>query len=157
MRPARSDSVLYNYWKIIRNLKSRRWRLQTASGLDLLPSMHWPAPVLSDDIEPDRGPVLVTVEYVVAPVDRAAFLAAMANLANERRRDGAYDWGIYEDAAKEGVFVETFHVDSWLEHMRQHQRVTNADRLLQDAAHHFQAEGIPAVRHLVAAHRGEEA
>jgi MFS family permease len=132
-----------------------RWRLQTGDALDLAPSMHWPAPVLSGEIESDRGPVLVTVEYIVAPIDRAAFLAAMANLANERRRDGAYDWGIYEDAAKEGVFVETFHVDSWLEHLRQHQRVTNADRILQDAVHHLQTEGAPAVRHLIAAQGSE--
>jgi hypothetical protein len=129
----------------------RRWRLQTAAGLDLAPSMHWPAPLLSHGIEPDRGPVLVTVEYVVAAVDRAAFLAAITKLAGERRRDGAYDWGIYEDAAREGAFVETFCVDSWLDHMRQHQRVTNADRVLQDAVHRFQAEGPPAVRHLIAA------
>jgi MFS family permease len=129
----------------------RRWKLQTAADLDLAPSMHWPAPLLTHDIEPDRGPVLVTVEYVVAAVDRAAFLAAITKLAGERRRDGAFDWGIYEDAAHEGVFVETFCVDSWLDHMRQHQRVTNADRVLQDAVHRFQAEGTPAVRHLIAA------
>jgi MFS family permease len=132
-----------------------RWRLQTAAGLDLSPSMHWPAPLLSRDIEPDRGPVLVTVEYVVAAVDRAAFLTTMAKLASERRRDGAYDWGIYEDAAQEGTFIETFYVDSWLEHMRQHQRVTNADRVLQDAVHHFQALGLPTVRHLIAAQGSE--
>ena len=118
--------------------------------------MHWPAPLLLHDIEPDRGPVLVTVEYAVAAADRAAFFVAMAKLASERRRDGAYDWGIYEDAAKEGVFVETFHVDSWLEHMRQHQRVTNADRVLQDAVHSFHAEGTPAVRHLIAAQGSEK-
>jgi hypothetical protein len=51
--------------------------------------------------------------------------------------------------------VETFHVDSWLEHMRQHQRVTNADRVLQDAVHSLHAEGKPAVRHLIAAQRSE--
>ena len=129
----------------------RRWKLQTAADLDLAPSMHWPAPLLSHDIEPDRGPVLVTIEYVVAAVNRAAFLAAITKLAGERRRDGAFDWGIYEDAAQEGVIVETFCVDSWVDHMRQHQRVTNADRVLQDAAHRFQAEGVPAVRHLIAA------
>jgi MFS family permease len=134
----------------------RRWRLQTGDSLDLAPAMHWPAPVLSSDIEPDRGPVLVTVEYAVAAVDRAAFLAAMTKLASERRRDGAYDWGVYEDASKEGVFVETFHVDSWLEHMRQHQRVTNADRVLQDVVHHFQTKGAPAVRHLIAAQGSEK-
>jgi predicted MFS family arabinose efflux permease len=135
----------------------RRWKLQTGAGLDLAPSMHWPAPLLSNDIEPDRGPVLVTVEYTVAPNDRAAFVAAMGNLASERRRDGAYDWGIYEDAAKEGIFVETFHLDSWLEHMRQHHRVTNADRVLQDAVQRFHSEGVPAVRHLIAAQRSEKA
>jgi MFS family permease len=129
----------------------RRWKLQTAAGLDLAPSMHWPAPLLSEDIEPDRGPVLVTVEYVVSPTNRAPFLTAMAKLAGERRRDGAFDWAVYEDASKEGVFVETFCVDSWVDHMRQHQRVTNADRVLQDAVDRFQSEGTPAVRHLIAA------
>jgi hypothetical protein len=29
--------------------------------------------------------------------------------------------------------------------------VTNADRVLQDAVDHFQAEGTPTVRHLIAA------
>src|SRR6516162_7067249 len=135
----------------------RRWGLQTAAGLDLAPSMHWPAPLPTHDIKPERGPVLVTIEYVVVAADRAAFLKAMAKLAGERRRDGAFDWGIYEDAAKEGVFVETFHVDSWVEHMRQHQRVTNADRVLQDAVHRFDGEGDPAVRHLIAARGSEEA
>ena len=87
----------------------------------------------------------------------AAFLAAIMKLASERRRDGAFDWSIYEDAAKEGAFVETFCVDSWLEHMRQHQRVTNADRVLQDAVYRFDAEGDPAVRHLIAARPSEQA
>src|SRR6516165_8395954 len=135
----------------------RRWRLQTAADLDLAPSMHWPTPLLSHEMEPDRGPVLVTVEYAVAAADRATFLAAMAKLAGERRRDGAYDWGIYEDASKEGVFVETFWVDSWLEHLRQHQRVTNADRVLQDTVQRFQADRDPAVRHLIGARRSEQA
>jgi MFS family permease len=135
----------------------RRWRLQSDVALDLAPSMHWPSPVLSGDIEPDRGPVLVTIEYKVAPADRTAFLSAVMRFAGERRRDGAYDWGIYEDAAEEGVFVETFHVDSWLEHMRQHQRVTNADRVLQAAVQHFQTERVPTVRHLISTQRSEQA
>jgi predicted MFS family arabinose efflux permease len=42
-------------------------KLQTAAGIDLTPSMHWPTPVLSHDIEQDRGPVLVTVEYEIEP------------------------------------------------------------------------------------------
>ena len=40
-----------------------RWKLQTGAAADLTPSMHWPAPVVSSEVEADRGPVLVTVEY----------------------------------------------------------------------------------------------
>jgi quinol monooxygenase YgiN len=95
--------------------------------------------------------VLVTVEYRIRPQDREAFLQAVATLSRERRRDGAYDWGIFEDAAEEGRFVETFLVDSWLEHLRQHERVTNADRVVQEAVHRFHVHGDPKVTHFVAA------
>ena len=64
----------------------RSWKLQTGAGVDLSPSMHWPAPVLSRDIEADRGPVLVTIEYRIRPEHRDAFLAAIEKLAPERRR-----------------------------------------------------------------------
>ena len=128
----------------------RSQKLQTGADLDLAPSMHWPAPVLLPNIEPDRGPVLVTVEYLVRPQDRDEFLAAIAKLAGERRRDGAFDWGVYEDTAREGRFVENFKVDSWIEHMRQHERVTQADRELQESVNRFQISGAPTVTHLIA-------
>lgn len=127
-----------------------RWKLQTGAAIDLTPSMHWPAPVVTREVEQDRGPVLVTVEYQIQPRDRDAFLAALEKLGRERRRDGAYAWGVFEDAAVEGRMVETFLVESWLEHLRQHERVTNADRVLQDAVHKFQTEGTPKVTHLIA-------
>jgi MFS family permease len=127
-----------------------RWKLQTGAGVDLTPSMHWPEPALARDVDADRGPVLVTVEYRVAAPDRAAFVAALDRLADERRRDGAFDWGLFEDAAAEGRFLETFLLDSWAEHLRQHARVTNADRVLQEAVHRFQVDGPPRVTHLIA-------
>jgi MFS family permease len=127
-----------------------RWKLQTGAGVDLTPSMHWPAPVVARELEADRGPVLVTVEYRIASADRDAFLAALQRLGTERRRDGAFDWGLFEDAAVEGRFVETFLLDSWIEHLRQHERVTNADRVLQDAVNRFHLEGAPKVTHLIA-------
>ncbi|HUE19302.1 MAG TPA: MFS transporter, partial [Stellaceae bacterium] len=128
-----------------------RWKLQTAMGTDLTPSMHWPSPITAQDIEHDRGPVLVTVEYRIRPQDRDAFLDAIAKLEPERRRDGAYRWGVYEDAAEAGRILETFLVESWMEHLRQHERVTNADRLVQEAVHKFSLEGEPKVTHFIAA------
>ena len=128
-----------------------RWKLQTGAGVDLTPSMHWPAPLTAQDIERDRGPVLVTVEYRIRTQDRDAFLEAIAKLEHGRRRDGAYAWGIFEDTAEEGRMVETFLLESWMEHLRQHERVTEADRLVQEAVHRFQISGAPKVTHFIAA------
>jgi len=127
-----------------------RWKLQTGADVDLTSSMHWPTPVVSHDIEHDQGPVLVTVEYRIDPQDREPFLVALKKLGHERRRDGAYAWGVFEDAAEEGRMVETFLVESWLEHLRQHERVTNADRLLQDTVKKFHSAGDPKVTHFIA-------
>jgi MFS family permease len=129
---------------------TRRARLQVAAGLDLTPSMHWPTPVTAADLEPDVGPVMVMIEYDVQPAHRDAFIDAMDAVARERRRDGAYAWGLYEDAATPGRLVETFVVESWMEHLRQHQRVTKADETLQARAHRHLRKA-PVVTHLVSA------
>jgi MFS family permease len=98
-----------------------RWKLQQGAEIDLTPSLSWPAPIITHEVEHDRGPVLVTVEYRIDPRERDHFLAAAEKLGQERRRDGAYAWRVFEDAAEEGRMVETFLVDSWLEHLRQHE------------------------------------
>ena len=113
--------------------------------------MHWPTPEIAEGIDQDRGPVLVTVEYRIRPEDRETFLETIEPLRQERLRDGAFRWTVYEDAADPGRMVETFLVGSWMEHLRQHERVTNADRLVQECVHRFQIEGAPKVTHYLAA------
>ncbi|MGZ9042735.1 MAG: MFS transporter, partial [Allosphingosinicella sp.] len=57
----------------------------------------------------------------------------------------------FEDAADRGRYVEYFIVESWLDHLRQHERVTISDRRLQDAAYAFHVgTKPPVVFHLVA-------
>ena len=80
---------------------------------------------------------------------------ALAASARERRRDGAYDWGIFEDPAQDGRFIETFLTDSWLEHLRQHERVTKADRLLEQVVRRFQIGEGPKTTHWVGAQTRE--
>jgi predicted MFS family arabinose efflux permease len=134
---------------------TRRWKLQTGS-VDLAPSMHWPAPVVTHDIADDQGPVLVTVEYRLASSkNREPFLRATERLSHQRRRDGAYAWGVFEDTAEQGKFIEMFLVESWLEHLRQHERVTNADRMGQEHIHQL-LSGAPIIRHFVTAEPGQE-
>jgi len=130
-----------------------RSKLQTGAGLDLTPSMSWPEPVVAEDLRERAGPVLVTIEYRVALKDRDAFLAALDHVALERRRDGAYAWGAFEDVSERGRFVETFLVESWLEHLRQHERVTKADSVLQERVQRF-LERPAKITHLVTAERG---
>jgi hypothetical protein len=136
-----------------------RWKLQTGAGVDMTPSLHWPAPILSEGLEQDllgnRGPVLTTIEYLVRAEDRDGFLQALTLLARQRRRDGAYGWDIFEDAAQVGRFVETFYSATWLEHLRQHERVTQADRLVQEQVNSFhRGDKPPRVTHLLAAEAG---
>lgn len=127
-----------------------RWKLQTGEQFDLTPSTQWPAPVVSRSIEGADGPVLVTIEYLLARTDdRQAFLSALDELQHERLRDGASSWGIFEDTSRAGRFLETFLVASWTEHLRQHQRVTSADYVLQE--HVMQLlEGEPQISHFIA-------
>jgi predicted MFS family arabinose efflux permease len=126
-----------------------RWKLQTGAGVDLSPSMHWPAPIVTGQIDGDQGPVLVTVEYrLAAEKDRQRLLAAFEQLSHGRHRDGAYKWGVFQDTADRMQFLETFLVESWLEHLRQHERVTNADRVQQEAINQLLTQ-TPVVRHYV--------
>jgi MFS family permease len=109
-----------------------RWKLQTAAGIDLTPSMHWQAPPGTKPVEGHRGPVLVTLEYRIEAKDRAEFLGILDELGHERKRDGAFAWNVFEDAADRGRFLETFLIQSWLELMHARERVTNADRMLEE-------------------------
>jgi MFS family permease len=131
-----------------------RWKLHRGEALDLAPSMHWPAPIVADELDGDRGPVMVTVEYRIDPAHAEAFVAVMDELSRERRRDGAYEWQLFADASDSGRWLEYFLVASWLEHLRQHERVTVADRDLQNRVRAIHiGDTPPVVSHLIAPQR----
>jgi predicted MFS family arabinose efflux permease len=117
-----------------------RWRLQTAAALDLTPSMHWRTPVFVYPIEDDQGPIMVTVEYMIDPKDLKPFLALIHEIGLERKRDGAYAWGVFEDTQLSGRIVETFLIQSMLELRHLRTRVTIADRMIEEQAGAFLKE-----------------
>ncbi|KQY48606.1 MFS transporter [Rhizobium sp. Root483D2] len=121
-----------------------------AGDADMVPSNHWPEPLVAEPVPHDRGPVLILIEYSVEQVSRAAFLHAIHELSWERRRDGAYGWGVTEDSADPNKIVEWFMVESWAEHLRQHKRVSQADADLQGKvlAYHV-GPSKPVVRHFL--------
>jgi MFS family permease len=111
------------------------WRVRETGHLDREPAIYWPEARLAFDPEPDAGPVLVTVEYIVAPNREEAFLDAMDRLQRARRRTGATRWELYRDGDRPDRFIEAFAVPSWEEHLRQHEgRFTGADREIEEAA-----------------------
>jgi MFS family permease len=99
---------------------------------DLTPSLHWPEPILAGGAVPDdTGPVMVMIEYRIDPAGTRDFEVAIRALGVTRRRDGAYSWGVFQDTEVPERFVEYFLVESWVAHLRQHQRVSKADQALQ--------------------------
>lgn len=121
-----------------------------AGEADLVPSNHWPEPLTAEPVEHDRGPVLILIEYKVHKEQQAEFLKFLAQLSAERRRDGAYNWGVTEDAADPEKIVEWFLVESWVEHLRQHKRVSKADAdLQQETLKYHVGPEKPVVRHLL--------
>lgn len=128
-----------------------RFRLGEAARVNVTPSGHWPQPIVSPDLEDERGPVLVTVEYRIDPARRAIFLQRMQPLGRARRRNGALQWGVAEDSTQPGVYLEYFVDASWREHLRQHERVTEDERAIQDALLETLADPAqrPLVRHFI--------
>lgn len=124
--------------------------------VDVSPWNHWRMPAILESSAPDLedGPVLVTVEYDVDASHANAFLEAMQRYGRVRRRSGASRWGIFRDVERPHVYLESFVVTSWAEHLRQHERVTRADTALeQEIRRHTRGE--PIVRHLIHAQRKE--
>ena len=131
-------------------------KLQTGLGVNLAPSLHWRTPRVAFDIGWSQGPVLVTVRYRIDPHNRDKFLAAMREIGSERKRDGAFAWGVFEELAEEGRYTETFLIESWLELMYLYERVTNADRRMEERVRQILTEP-PKITHLIAPKRGHRA
>jgi MFS family permease len=120
-----------------------RYRLRCVEKFDFSASLHWNQPVHAFEPCPNDGPVLVTLEYRIDSANAEEFTKAMQALSLIRRRDGAIQWGLYQDLSDPGRFVETMVVESWAEHKRQFERVTNSDRVIEDRARAFHIGDAP--------------
>jgi MFS family permease len=119
---------------------------------DTTPWNHWRLPTIMGEVGAalEHEPALVTVRYHVRKHHEHAFVQAMEEYGRIRRRDGASRWGVFRDLEHADVFLETFLVTSWAEHLRQHDRFTRGDA---EAEAHVRrhVEGEPVVEHFVGA------
>ncbi|MCC6203073.1 MAG: MFS transporter [Gammaproteobacteria bacterium] len=135
---------------VLAQLLTRRYRLSHGDKSDLTPSRHWRLPEVRPEVTHERGPVMILIHYRVAPGREAEFAGAVRELGVSRRRDGAFAWDLMESAVEPNYFIEYYQVVSWLEHLRQHERVTESDRALQQRIKSDLApDTLPLVTHFV--------
>jgi MFS family permease len=84
-------------------------------------------------ITPRSGPIVVELEYRIAPDQARAFYQLMQQIQSVRQRNGAYDWSIARDIADAERWTERFSCPTWLDYLRQRTRSTQADRQVLDA------------------------
>jgi MFS family permease len=109
-----------------------RWPLPPLTALNLDPLSRWREPKIEVDIEPRSGPIIVTVEYLIRDEDVYAFLGAMSERRRIRRRDGARQWTLLRDLVNPELWIERYESPTWVEYVRQNQRVTQADAEIGD-------------------------
>jgi predicted MFS family arabinose efflux permease len=138
------------------SLLTRVWFPLSARVPDFSPAV-WPKPQLVCEPPEDAGPVLVTVAYRVPDANVARFAEVANELGRLRQRDGAYGWLLFRDPAERDELVEVYFVDSWAEHLRQHERVTGEALDTQKRLVALLVDGTePVVRHLIALEDSEE-
>jgi MFS family permease len=110
-----------------------------------------PLPIAIEEPRYEEGPIMVTIEYSVERKNVEKFSQAIRDLRRIRLRDGAFFWSLFKDIENPQKFTECFMIESWLEHLRQHERLSIADWEVQNIVLSFhQGEFPPHVTHLVA-------
>ncbi len=132
-------------------LLTRQIRIAGGEDEDFTPARPGSTTDVTIPIEPDEGPVMVTVEYHIDPLRASEFAAVMQATRGARLRQGALSWGLFKDTTVPGRYIEYFVDETWVEHLRRLERFTASDAGLrtQRLAFHLGASP-PLVRRYVA-------
>lgn len=120
------------------------WRQRIAAvQADMTPVVAGDDPVPAIPVDPDDGPVMVMIEFVVDPAQAANFSQVMLETRAARLRQGALSWGLFCDAEVPGRYIEYFVDETWNEHLRRLERFTAADVELRARRVAFHIGGEP--------------
>jgi len=131
-----------------------KYKLTAVEKLDMRLSGPWPKVETTVIPHPDHGPVLITIEYKVDQDGITEFFDAIGPLEKNRRRNGAFQWHLFIDLEAPGVYVESYFVDTWAEHLRLRERATLDDITVEKrvyACHKGDSE--PKQKHMVTERR----
>ncbi|HZC34652.1 MAG TPA: MFS transporter [Chthoniobacterales bacterium] len=103
--------------------------------------------------EPSEGPVVVAMEFEIAPTDRWKFLRLMREMRLTYLRNGAFRWQLDEDLEKPNYFRMEMLVNSWAEHLQQHERMTKNEFLTWQRIWRLHQGKEPVVKHYLSRNR----
>ncbi|MFT4047882.1 MAG: MFS transporter [Solimonas sp.] len=118
--------------------------LVSLSKLEVVDLGHEPEVALP--LTTRSGPIVIELDYTVAPGQARQFYATMLKLQHARLRNGAFDWSISRDIANPALWTERYHCPTWGDYLRQRERFTHSDRELQDQANAFSSHAGTRVR-----------
>ncbi|WAW10256.1 MFS transporter [Oxalobacter vibrioformis] len=124
-------------------LAAWRYEIGQHDVQDLSPSLDWSPPLEADTHAMDRGPIMVTIEYEIDVKRQREFVRALRHLKHVRQRNGAYLWEVLCDINRPGLIVEIFMVESLIEHLRQRERMTVADKMKRDIVREYHVGDAP--------------
>ncbi|HYN62179.1 MAG TPA: MFS transporter, partial [Rubrivivax sp.] len=132
-------------------LASRKLTVEGGADPDYSPATLTRVPQVAIEVAPDEGPVMVTVEYQIDPLEAAAFAEVMQKTRRARLRQGVLSWGLFRDTSAPGRYIEYFVDESWVEHQRRLERFSAADAGLMERRQAFhKGDAPPVVRRFVA-------
>ncbi|WP_255854194.1 MFS transporter [Marinobacterium rhizophilum] len=128
-----------------------RVRIESAGARDLTPNQFWSEPELAMPLAPRQGPIMTQIEYCIDVARVEEFMQLMQESRRMRLRNGALSWELFQDAAAPSRFIEYFVDGSWVEHLRQHERVTAHDRAIWEQKLGFHlGDSAPKISHHIA-------
>jgi MFS family permease len=103
---------------------------------------------------PDDGPVAITIDFQVDPVNRARFLELMRAIRLMHLRNGAFSWRLDEDLSECHFFRLEMLIASWSEHLLQHERITKEEQSNVEKAWNFDTRPDgPVVKHFISVNK----
>ncbi|MDF0542172.1 MFS transporter [Sphingobium sp. H39-3-25] len=121
--------------------------LQRISDADLDPLGMWQEPDTMVPVEARSGPIIITIEHRIPTANIVPFLAAMSERRRIRLRDGAHGWSLMRDLSDPQLWLERYHVATWLDYVRHNQRRTKADMANSDTINTLRVPGTEPVVH----------
>jgi MFS family permease len=103
---------------------------------------------------PGDGPVVITMDFQIEPVNRRLFLELMREVRLMHLRNGAFSWRLDEDLSGSHRFRLEMLVSSWSEHLLQHERITKNEHRYLERAWTLDTRGEgPQVNHYISVNR----